>query len=168
MKPDLNTVPEFYRGYIECTDGNSLMEQFNQSAHQISLIMDRLKKKTAAYSYLEGKWSLKEIFLHIIDCERIFSYRALCLSRGEKQKLPSFDQDKYVMRSEASLRDVKSLKREFLAVRKSTILMFSSFSGKQWQSKGIIGSHEFTVNILGYIIVGHLNHHVKIIESRYI
>ena len=168
MKPDLNTVPEFYRGYIECTDGKSLMEQFNHSTNKISLIMDSLNEKTAAYSYLEGKWSLKEIFLHIIDCERIFSYRALCLSRGEKQKLPSFDQDKYVMRSEASLRDVKSLKREFLTVRESTILMYSSFSVEQWQSKGIIGSHEFTVNILGYIIVGHLNHHVKIIESRYI
>jgi hypothetical protein len=168
MKPDLNTVPEFYRGYIECTNDTSLMEQFNQSTHQISIIMDSISEDTAAYSYLECKWSLKEIFLHIIDSERIFSYRALCLSRGEKQKLPSFDQDEYVMRSEASLRDVKSLKREFLSVRESTILMFSSFSEKQWQSKGIIGSYEFTVNILGHIIVGHLNHHVRIIKSRYI
>ncbi len=168
MKPDLNTVPEFYRGYIECTDDTSLMEQFNQSTRQISLIMDSINEETAAYSYLEGKWSLKEIFLHIIDSERIFSYRALCLSRGEKQKLPSFNQDEYVIRSEASLRDVKSLKREFLSVRESTILMFSSFSKKQWQSKGIIGSHELTINILGHIIVGHLIHHVKIIESRYI
>ena len=168
MKPNLNTVPEFYRGYIECTDDTSLMEQFNQSTHQIYLIMDSINEETAAYSYLKGKWSLKEIFLHIIDSERIFSYRALCLSRGEKQKLPSFNQDEYVIRSEASLRDVKSLKREFLSVRESTILMFSSFSKTQLQSKGIIGSHEFTVNILGYIIVGHLIHHVKIIESRYI
>ena len=168
MKPDLNTVPKFYRGYIECTNDTSLMEQFNQSTHQISIIMDSVSEETAAYSYLECKWSLKEIFLHIIDSERIFSYRALCLSRGEKQKLPSFDQDEYVMRSEASLRDVKSLKREFLSVRESTILMFSSFSEKQWQSKGIIGSYEFTVNILGHIITGHLNHHVGIIKSRYI
>ncbi|MAJ52337.1 MAG: damage-inducible protein DinB [Flammeovirgaceae bacterium] len=168
MKPDLNTVPEFYRGYIECTNQTSLMEQFNQSTQQLSLIMDGLDEKTAAYSYLKGKWSLKEIFLHIIDTERVFSYRALCLSRGEKQKLPSFDQDKYVMRSQASLRDLQSLKSEFLSVRQSTILMFSSFSEEQWQSKGRIGSFEFTVNILGYIIVGHLNHHVKIIQSRYI
>ena len=168
MKPDLNTVHEFYRRYIECKDGTSLMEQFNQSTNQISLVMDSINEETAVYSYLKGKWSLKEIFLHIIDSERIFSYRALCLSRGEKQKLPNFNQDEYVMRSEASSRDVKSLKREFLSVRESTVLMFSSFSGKQWKSKGIIGIHEFTVNILGHIIVGHLIHHVKIIESRYI
>ena len=130
--------------------------------------MDGLNEEKADYRYLEGKWSLKEMFLHIIDTERIFSYRALCFSRGEMQKLPSFDQDEYVKRSEASLRDLESLKREFLSVRESTFLMFSSFSEKQWQSKGRVGTLEFTVNILGYIIVGHLNHHVKIIQSRYI
>ena len=168
MKPDLNTVPEFYRGYVKCTNQTPLMEQFNQSTHQLSFIMDGLNEEKADYRYLEGKWSLKEMFLHIIDTERIFSYRALCFSRGEMQKLPSFDQDEYVKRSEASLRDLESLKREFLSVRESTFLMFSSFSEKQWQSKGWVGTLEFTVNILGYIIVGHLNHHVKIIQSRYI
>ena len=164
MKPDLNTVHEFYRRYIECKDGTSLMEQFNQSTNQISLIMDSMNKETAVFSYLEYKWSIKEIFLYTIDSERIFSYRALCLFRGEKQKLPSFDQDEYAMRSEVSLRDIKLLKREFLSVRERNILTISSFLGKQWQSKGVIGSYEFTVNILGYIIVCHLNHHVKIIE----
>ena len=168
MKPDLNTVPEFYRGYVECTNQTPLMEQFNQSTHQLSLIMDGLNEETADYSYLEGKWSLKEMFLHIIDTERIFSYRALCISRGERQNLPSMDQDEYVMRSEASSRKIESLKREFLSVRESTILMFASFSEEQRQSKGWVGEFEFTVNILGYIIVGHLNHHVNIIESRYI
>ena len=168
MKPDLNIIPEFYRGYVECTNQTSLMEQFNQSTHQLSLIMDGLNEETADYSYLEGKWSLKELFLHIIDAERVFSYRALCISRGERQNLPSMDQDEYVMRSEASSRKIESLKREFLSVRESTILMFSSFSEGQWQSKGWVGPFEFTVSMLGYIIVGHLNHHVNIIESRYI
>mgnify|MGYP006076700171 FL=1 len=168
MQPNFNTVPEFYRGYIECTNHTPLMGQINESTHQLSLIMDGLNEEKADYRYLEGKWSLKEMFLHIIDTERIFSYRALCFSRGEMQKLPSFDQDEYVKRSEASLRDLESLKREFLSVRESTFLMFSSFSEKQWQSKGRVGTLEFTVNILGYIIVGHLNHHVKIIQSRYI
>ena len=168
MKPDLNTIPEFYRGYVECTNQTPLMEQFNQSTHQLLLIMDGLNEETADYSYLEGKWSLKEMFLLIINAERIFSYRALCFSRGERQKLPSMDQDEYVMRGEASSRDVESLKREFLSVRESTTLMFSSFSEEQWQSKGWVGPFEFTVSMLGYIIVGHLNHHVNIIESRYI
>ena len=168
MKPDLNTIPEFYRGYVECTNQTPLMEQFNQSTHQLLLIMDGLNEETADYSYLEGKWSLKEMFLLIINAERIFSYRALCFSRGERQKLPSMDQDEYVMRGEASSRDVESLKREFLSVRESTTLMFSSFSEEQWQSKGWVGLFEFTVSMLGYIIVGHLNHHVNIIESRYI
>ena len=63
MKPDLNTVHEFYRRYIECKDGTSLMEQFNQSTNQISLIMDSMNKETAVFSYLEYKWSIKEIFL---------------------------------------------------------------------------------------------------------
>ena len=168
MKPDLNIIPEFYRGYIKLTDQTPLMEQFERSSHEFCLIMDDLDEETSAHRYLKGKWSLKEIILHITDTERVFSYRALCLSRGENQNLPSFDQNEYVMKSEASSRDLESLKTEFISVRESTISMFSSFSEEQWQSKGRIGSLEFTVNILGYIIVGHLNHHVKIIQSRYI
>ena len=168
MQPNLNTVPEFYRGYIECTNQTPLMEQLKISIHELSLIIDGLNEETAGYRYLEGKWSQKEMIQHIIDTERIFSYRALCFSRGETHKLPSFDQDDYVIRSEASSRNLKSLKREFLLLRESTILMFASFSEEQRQSKGWVGEFEFTVNILGYIIVGHLNHHVKIIQSRYI
>ena len=168
MQPNLNTVSEFYRGYVECTNQTPLMEQFNQSIHQLSFIMDGLNEEKADYRYLESKWSLKEMFQHIIDAECIFSYRALCISRGERQKLPSMDQDEYVMRSDASSRELKSLKREFLSLLESTILMFSSFSEEQWRSKGWVGPFEFTVSMLGYIIVDHLNNHVNIIESRYI
>ena len=149
----MNTVPEFYRSYIECTNDTSFMEQLNQSTNQISLIMDSINEQTDVFGDLEVKWSFKEIFPHIIDCKCIFSYRALRLYRGEKQILLSFDQDGYLIRGEASLRDVKSLKREFLSVRESTILMFSFFSGKQWQLKGKICFHELTVNILEYITV---------------
>jgi len=129
MRPNLNTVPEFYRGYVECTNQMPLMDQFNQSTHQLSFIMDGLNEEKADYRYQEGKWSLKEMFLHITDTERVFSYRALCISRGERQKLPSMDQNEYVMRSDASSRELESLKGVFFGSRKYYFNVFFFFKG---------------------------------------
>ena len=72
MKPELNTVPEFYRGYVECTNQTPLMEQFNQSTHQLSLIMDGLNEETADYSYLEGKMVIKRTILTYHRCRTCF------------------------------------------------------------------------------------------------
>ena len=45
-----------------------------------------------AWRFAEGEWTIKEILLHVMDSERIFSYRALRIARGDTTALPGFEQ----------------------------------------------------------------------------
>jgi hypothetical protein len=105
---------------------------------------------------------------HLIDSERIFIYRALCFARKEKISLPGFEEDEYAANSAANKRSWKSLVEEFSAVRKSTELLFSSFSEEALASTGSANNNLISVESIGFIILGHFYHHKKVLEERYL
>ncbi|WP_027126982.1 DinB family protein [Gelidibacter mesophilus] len=120
------------------------------------------------YRYAEGKWTVKEIILHIIDTERVFSYRALCIARTDKTELPGFDQDAFVLNSRAAERNIESLLSEYESVRLATITLFDSFDHKAWTQIGTASNSSLSVRAIPFIIVGHEKHHLNIIKERYL
>jgi hypothetical protein len=105
---------------------------------------------------------------HIIDAERIFCYRALCFARKDTTPLPGFDENTYAANSKSENRKWKSLVNEFMVVRWSTENLFSSFDAEQLESGGTSGGKSNYVMAIGFIIAGHANHHMKVIEERYL
>ncbi len=122
------------------------------------------------YRYAKNKWTIKEILLHIIDDERIFSYRAMAFARNEKQSLPGFDQDDYAKYSGANERDLDSIFDEYKAMRRSTIELFKGLPEESLMRKGIGSTtfHSATVRALAYHIAGHELRHFNIIKERYL
>jgi uncharacterized damage-inducible protein DinB len=120
------------------------------------------------YRYAEGKWTIKEIIQHIIDTERIFSYRALRISRNDKTPLPGFEENDYVDNTDANKRGLQELLTELSAVRHATLLLFKSFSEEQLARIGIASENEISVRAIGFIIIGHQKHHQKVFEERYL
>ena len=117
--------------------------------------------------YAKGKWTLKEILAHLIDSERVFAYRALRFARGDQAHLAGFEQDDYVLESNASNRTVDELYQEFKVVRESSICLFNSLNDKMLQRSGTASDNHVSVVALGFIICGHVIHHQRIIEERY-
>jgi len=105
---------------------------------------------------------------HVIDAERVFAYRALRFSRKDATPLASFDENAYAQNANAKERTLQSLKDEFNALRHATDLLLQSFNAEQLNSKGIASNKSITVNALAFIIYGHLLHHKKLIEERYL
>lgn len=130
--------------------------------------MDEISDKKLGFAYAEGKWTLAEAIVHIIDTERIFQYRSLRIARNDKTPLPGFDQDDYVPQSNASGRSTTSLIEEYKAVRDATITLFSSFDEEAMLRIGIASDSKMSTRALGFIISGHQAHHVKIIKERYL
>ena len=120
------------------------------------------------YRYDEGKWTIKEVLLHILDAERIFAYRALCIARKDKTSLPSFDENLYADNSKADQRDWDELIEEFRLVRQSNGIMFASFDNEQLETSGIASNKSIYVLAIGFILVGHITHHIRIIKERYL
>ena len=127
-----------------------------------------LPEEKADHRYAEGKWSIKELLLHMIDAERIFGYRALRIARKDQTPLPGFDENSYTPASKASGRTLQSLKDEFAAVRKATDILLSTFDEEQLSQRGTASNHPVTANAIAFIIFGHLIHHKQILEERYL
>lgn len=167
-KPDLNTVPEFYHKYIQRVDEEDVKNALLTNWEETLSFLQDIAAEQWNRRYAEGKWSIKEMIQHLIDSERVFAYRAMCISRGEKTSLPGFDENSYAALSEGDKRSKEDLLQEFTIARQSTILLFASFSVDQLNRTGIANNKPISVNSIGYITAGHVHHHLAIIKERYL
>ena len=127
-----------------------------------------LPEEKLSYRYDEGKWTIKEILVHIIDTERIFAYRALRTAREDRAELPGFDQNNYVAHSGTDKRKLKEILREYESVRKATLTLFNGLERKALTRTGVANGNPISVRAAAYIAAGHELHHLNIIKERYL
>lgn len=167
-RPDLSRVPEWYHNYINLVEEHNLMEALRNQASSFSQFLETLPEEKRDYRYGEDKWTIKEMLQHIIDAERIFSYRALCFARKDTTPLPGFDENSYAANSKAAGRNWNEMVIEFKTVRQSTQILFDSFDKEQLETSGTASGKSIYVLAIGFIIVGHINHHTTVIKERYL
>jgi uncharacterized damage-inducible protein DinB len=166
MRPDLSRVGNWYHHYIDLVTEDELPEAFDKQSASFVRFLETIPVEKYDYRYAEGKWSIKEVLQHIIDAERVFSYRALRFARKDKTPLPGFDENAFAEAAKADTRNWDKLVEEFKVVRRSSELLFNSFDEDQLQSDGISSNSPNYVLALGYILIGHAMHHQKIIKER--
>lgn len=167
-KPSTSTYVSYFQRYVDQVPEEDLFTAFKNQTSQLEGFLKSIAEEKSNYAYAEGKWTIKELLQHIIDTERIFNYRALCLARGEKQNLPGFEEDDYAANSFANQRSWDDLVKEFLAVRKDTEMLYGSFDESVLDNAGLANNNPVTVASLGFTTVGHYYHHKKILEERYL
>jgi uncharacterized damage-inducible protein DinB len=114
-----------------------------------------------------GKWSIKEVLLHLIDCERVFAYRALAIARGEQQPLPGFDQDAYVVTSQANARSLSDLLAEYTAQRTASVELLRHLPSNADTRTGTASGHRVSVRALGWVIAAHEFHHYHLLIAHF-
>lgn len=160
--------PGYFQLYIDQVKEKDLATAFTNQSTIIKEFLPSINEEKSLFAYAEGKWTLRELLQHIIDTERILTFRALCFARKESASLPGFDENEYAAAATANNRTWESLTAEFIAVRKSSLFLFDSFTPDMLAGTGIANNNPFTVHQLGFIVVGHFTHHKKIIEERYL
>jgi hypothetical protein len=167
-RPQPADFAPFYQNYVNLVEAADLQSAFSQYNQPIKSFFNQLPEAKGNFAYADGKWTVKEVLQHVIDTERIFAYRALCIARKDKTAFPGFDENQYALHSNANGRTLTDLQIEFSAVRHTTNLLFQSFFEEQLAEAGTASNHTITVNALGFIILGHLLHHKNILEQRYL
>jgi uncharacterized damage-inducible protein DinB len=167
-KPDLEAVPLFYKGYVENVKELDMMMALTQSSKVALSLFRQIPEDMGEYRYSEGKWSIKELLVHMMDAERIFAYRALRFSRNDKTPLPGFEENDYAPLANAHARSINQLVEEMERLRATTIDLFASFTPEMLKREGTASNNRISVLHLGYIIAGHETHHRKIISERYL
>jgi uncharacterized damage-inducible protein DinB len=167
-KPSSTSHPAYFQQYIDQVPENDLLTAFKNQTAGIENFLSSITEEKSAHAYAEGKWSIKELLQHIIDAERIFNYRALCIARGEKISLPGFEENEYAANSYANDRKWEGLVKEFLSVRQGTEMLFKSFTEEALNNTGTSNNKPITPASLGFITVGHYYHHKKILLEKYL
>jgi uncharacterized damage-inducible protein DinB len=165
-----NEYAPYFEQYMQLVskDEKSIIENLVASQKVFDDVLRNLPVEKHNFSYAEGKWTMKELIQHIIDTERVFSYRALCFARNDNTSLPGFDQDVFVENDNANDRNYYDLLNEMEVLRKSSIQLFKSFSDEALLRVGVASNNKISVRALGYLFSGHQMHHLNIIKERYL
>lgn len=161
-------VPPAFTKYVEQVSEEDLVAALIKSHRQFRKQLKKIPRKKALKAYAEGKWTLKEMLQHVIDAERVFLYRAVSFARKDGNQLPGFDENYWAANSLANDREWNEMIKEFDLVRQSAILFFDSLTDDQLQHSGIASNNEINVLGQGFVCAGHVNHHLQIIQERYL
>lgn len=167
MRPLQSEYAPFYDTYVSKVVEDELVQAMHSSLEELREILISIPVEKADHAYESGKWTVKQLLQHVIDAERVFSYRAVCIARGEQHGLPSFDENSYASLAEVDHRQLKDMKEELLALRSSVYLMFKGFTPDMLSRTGVASGSAVSANALGYIIIGHARHHFNILRERY-
>ena len=161
--PEPNTYPPYFDKYMSLVEDEVISALRKQRKIMKKFIYSDVDLD---YSYAPGKWTVRQSIMHIIDTERVFAFRGMCISRGEEKVLPGFDQDEYA-RNDWSHIGRDQLWSEFNSVRKATIALFQNMNQTMLSKIGKVANNDFSVCAAPYICAGHMIHHMNIFHSAY-
>jgi len=160
-------APE-YGSYIGLVTEDEILPVLRAQIDELDVLLDQVTPEQETYRYAEGKWSIRMIVGHLIDGERVFGYRALCIARGDTGSLPGFDQDEYMALAPYDRVELADLLSEFRLVRLSTIAMFRNFDEAAWTRIGTANDNRISVRALAFGMAGHVRHHMKVLREKYL
>ena len=159
----------FYANYVALANkDNSIVEGLTTQLNETVSFFQSIPTEKLDFQYAIGKWTIKDLLLHLIDTERVFAYRALRISRNDATALSGFEENDYVIAANAAGREMKSIIEEYVSVRKATLTLYESFTNKQLLKIGKASNSSVSVRAIGCIIQGHEKHHMNIISERYL
>lgn len=167
-KSDIVNMPIFFDRYIELVEDIDIIDALEQSKEYLQNLNRSSYRVLANHSYAINKWTVNEVWQHIVDNERIQAYRALRFARMDNTPLPGYDEQRLASTSHANDRSFDSIIDELIVVRESTIQLYKSFHPSTLQRTGVCFNKEISVLALGFVIVGHQQHHINVLEEKYL
>jgi len=166
-RPEPGEYAPYYEKYIALVPGADATSALEAQRLRTMQLFAGRGERDGNFRYAPKKWTVKEVLGHMVDSERIFTYRALRIARADQTPIEGFEQDDYVRGGGFSERALASLVEEFANVRNATLSLFRSLGEEAWSRKGTANKNEVSVRALAFITAGHELHHRQILEERY-
>ncbi len=166
-RPADTEYASFYAGYISLVPEADVLGVLEQQKSVLSAVAAAIPATKETHAYAPGKWSIRELFGHLGDGERVFGYRACCFSRADPAELPPFDENAYVANSRFATRPVSDLMTEFTALRTANLAMLRGLDDAAWRRVGTANRAQITVRALAFVMAGHVRHHLIVLRDQY-
>ena len=168
QKPDATEFDAYYNKYVSLVTEPDLIRVLEEQPNELSALLGKLEEDKGKFAYAEGKWTIKEVISHLIDGERIFAYRVLRISRGDETPIEGFEQDGYIENSYANERSFDDLLSEFKLQREANLRLLNNLRDDSWKRMGTASGKPISARALGFIMAGHIRHHMRILSERYL
>jgi hypothetical protein len=168
IRPATDEFLAYYSRYIQRVPAGDVVSTLSSQIGETLALLRGLPESVATYRYAPDKWSVNEMVGHMIDTEKIFSYRALRFARADKTPVPGYEQDDYVRNSSFNSYPLAELASELETVRRATLYFFRHLEDEAWVRRGLANNAEVSVRALAYIIAGHELHHREMLRTRYL
>lgn len=168
VAPETSEFAPYYGKYTSRVKSADIVATLEAQIEETRSVLGSLSAAESESRYAPDKWSIRQMLGHVIDTERIFSYRALRIGRGDKTPIEGFEQDGYVSNGPFEHRSMAELLDEFATVRRATVFLFRSLDAAAWSRRGMASNNEVTVRALAYIIAGHELHHMDVLRQKYL
>jgi hypothetical protein len=166
-RPSPSEYASYFGRYIDLVAEADFVAVLSRQPAEYRALLGTLSPELAGFRYAPEKWSIREVVGHVVDAERVFGYRALCIARGETVSLPSFDENLYAAHAGHDACSLHELLEEFVHVRRGHMALFEHLGRAAWERVGTVNGHAISVRGLAYIITGHAQHHTGILRERY-
>ncbi len=159
---------KYIQRYLDLIPSENWLEELKKTGEQTVELYAQLSEEQSSFAYAEGKWTMKELLLHLSDTERVFQYRILAFLRSDQNELPGFDEELYASQSFANERTVGSLLEEYQLIRKSSQVLLETAHLSALKNVGTANGNQISAETIVKLIVGHNVHHLNIIKERYL
>lgn len=166
-KPSSNEYAEFYAGYVSRVPEDDILNVLESQIEVLQKTASTVSPDRETFAYEEGKWTIRQVFGHMNDGERVFGFRAFCFCRKEQQPLPGFEQNDYVSNATYHNTDLKTLVNEFALIRNANLNELRRIPDETWMQTGIASGKPVSVRALAYVMAGHVRHHLSVLAEKY-
>jgi hypothetical protein len=166
-RPGAGEYAPHFQGYVELVPERDVLPVLEAQAGELRRILAKVPRAKESFAYAPGKWTLRQVAGHVIDGERVFAYRTLCASRGDRTSLPSFDENAYVANARFDDVPLADHAEEFALLRAANVRMLRALRPEQWRLAGVANGVSNTVRGLAYVMAGHPRHHLRVMAERY-
>lgn len=166
-RPSEGEYNPYYSKYIQLVTETDVLGVLASQPGELRAAAASTGAEAETYRYAADKWSIRQVFGHMVDVERVFGYRALRIGRGDATPLPGFDENLFVARSPYERVPVAELVEEFAMVRRGNELMLRRLDAAHAAQKGTANGDVISVRALAYIMAGHVRHHLSVLQQRY-
>jgi hypothetical protein len=166
-RPPESEYAPFFAGYVSLVPEPDVLAVLEAQPAELARLSSGVPSDREKFRYAEGKWTIRELVGHIVDSERIFGYRAFCISRGEQAPLPAFEENDYIRNSHYDRQPLGDLVSEFLALRGTNLAFLRQLENNDWERLGTSNKNPASVRALAFIMAGHVRHHFAVLRDRY-